>query len=92
MKRFALVFVLWFGWPWPAEAGCSCQCVNGQNVPLCSSPFDLKPLCPPVLCPMALPYTGLQPGGLPPLGSSGCRTVQVLNPMTMMYEARTVCY
>jgi hypothetical protein len=44
MKRFALVFVLWFGWPWPAEAGCSCQCVNGQNVPLCSSPFDLKPL------------------------------------------------
>jgi len=84
----ALVFGLW---SWGAWAACECRCVNGQNVSVCSSAIDLPVMCLQGGCPMALPYVGLPAVGLPPLGTSSCSVVQVMNPRTMMYEARTIC-
>lgn len=74
-----------------AFAQCVCRCVNGQAQPVCRSPLDLKPMCIEVcpLAPLGLPPMGLQP--LPPLGTSSCRSVQILNPNTGLYEWRTVC-
>ena len=75
-----------------ATAGCVCRCMNGDNVPLCSSSLDLPPICPPRVCPIAPPAVEpLAPLRLPPLGTSDCRQQQVLNPYTGRYEWRTVC-
>ena len=40
----------------PANADCTCQCVNGQMQPLCSSAIDLPPICPPTICPITAPF------------------------------------
>ncbi len=74
------------------NAACVCRCVNGVMQSLCSSSIDLRPICPPRVCPLTPPrVTPLQPLTLPPLGTSSCRQAQVLNPVTGQYEWRTVC-
>ena len=34
-----------------ADAGCICQCVDGQMQPLCQSSIDVAPVCPAAVCP-----------------------------------------
>lgn len=61
-----------------ANASCTCQCVNGEMRPLCSSAMDLPPICPLVICPMApLSLEPISPLTLPPIGTSHCRQAQV---------------
>jgi hypothetical protein len=45
-----------------ANAGCLCQCVDGQIVPACTNTFDIPPICPLRTCPFG---QGLSP---PPIG------------------------
>ena len=76
----------------PAQADCTCACVNGQVEALCSSSIDLKPLCAMQLCPMTpLSITPIKPLTLPPLGTTSCHQAQVLNPYTRQYQWQTVC-
>jgi len=61
-----------------AHASCTCQCVNGQMQPLCSSSIDLPPICPPAICPIMSPSIApINPPTLPPLGTSACRQARV---------------
>ena len=61
-----------------ANAGCTCQCVDGQMQPLCESSVDLPPLCPPTICPLApRSMAPLNPPTLPPLGTAQCEQAQV---------------
>lgn len=43
-----------------AQAGCSCDCVDGNVVPACSSTLDIPPICPMRTC--------TQPTIRPPVG------------------------
>jgi hypothetical protein len=90
MKRaFLAAFLLAAG---PTYAACTCQCVNGEVQPLCTSSLDLPPICAPRICPLTPP--AIQPierPTLPPLGTSSCSQQQVLNPSTGRYEWRTIC-
>lgn len=94
MKKLALGFgltVLAFSTT-PSEARCTCQCVNGQMQPLCESSIDLPPICPPTICPIQTPSIAPLPSlGIPPLGTTRCRQVQVFNQYSMRYEWREVC-
>jgi hypothetical protein len=75
-----------------AHADCVCRCVDGQVRALCSSTLDLQPICAPQLCPIVPPALAPLPSlQLPPLGTTSCRQVQVLNPLTQRYEFRRVC-
>ncbi len=74
------------------QAACTCECVNGRSVPICSSTMDLPPFCSQ-MCP--LNPSQLQPLGrnnLPPLGTRNCEFMQVYNPVTHIYEWKNVCY
>lgn len=76
----------------PALANCVCRCVNGHMQPLCSSPLDIAPICPPTICGIVPPsVTPIQPPKIPPLGTTNCQQAQVMNPNTRQYEWRTVC-
>lgn len=35
----------------PAEAGCACQCIDGQMQPACTNSFDIPPICALRTCP-----------------------------------------
>jgi hypothetical protein len=75
-----------------ALARCICTCVNGKNVPLCTSTLEIPPICPSRICPIEpLSLRPLEPLDLPPLGTQSCRMEQVLNPYTGVYEWRRVC-
>lgn len=74
----------------PAEAGCVCRCVNGSMQPLCSSPMDMPPMCPPAACGIAPPSIApIQAPSIPPIGTSSCRQVQVYE--GGQYRWREVC-
>jgi hypothetical protein len=78
--------------PEPAQAGCTCTCVNGQPQAICSSTLDLPPLCPPRICPIVPPAVRpIDPPRLPPLGTSRCRSEQVWNPASRRYEWQRLC-
>ena len=63
------------------EASCTCQCVNGEMQPLCSSAIDIPPICPPRICPIAGPSIApINPPTIPPLGTSSCRQARVCDP------------
>lgn len=65
-------------WSTQTNAGCLCQCVNGQMQPLCDNSIEIPPICPPVICPIAPPSIApIQPPTIPPLGTSFCRQAQV---------------
>lgn len=75
-----------------ANAECECRCINGQNVPLCSSALDIPPICPPTICPIAPPSIApIQSPQVPPIGTQNCWQQQVLNPYTNHYEWQRVC-
>ncbi len=65
----------------PAEASCTCQCVDGQMQPLCMSPLDVSPICPPTDCPIASPSIApINPPTIPPPGTSSCRQARICDP------------
>jgi hypothetical protein len=54
-----------------ADAGCSCQCVDGQMQPACTSAFEVPPICALRTCPFG---PTLAP---PPIGGrSSCAQAQ----------------
>lgn len=75
-----------------ASAACQCACVNGVPQAICSNPVELRPLCPPTLCPNPAPSLRPLPvPQLPPVGARSCAPEQVLNPYTGLYEWHTLC-
>ncbi len=61
-----------------ADAGCTCQCVNGQMRPLCDSSMEIPPICPPTICPIMSPSIApINPPTIPPIGTSQCQQAQV---------------
>ena len=91
-RLLQLIGVLALAMAGGAHAACSCQCVNGQSVSLCSSSLDLPALCSAQMCPMA--PVSLQPlpsMSLPPLGTQTCQQMQVRDPRTGQYEWRNIC-
>lgn len=91
MKRLAsLMFCLLV--PTTASADCYCTCINGANVPICSSTLDIPPICPPRVCPIEPPsITPINPPTIPPIGTQNCRQEQVFNNNTGRYEWRQIC-
>ena len=79
IRTIAVCALLFGGVFSTAEAACTCQCVDGQMQPLCSSVMDLPPICPPTICsPLPAPTIApLMPPTLPPLGTSSCRQAQI---------------
>jgi hypothetical protein len=65
----------------PAEAACTCECVDGEMQPLCSSPLDIPPICPPRICPIVGPSIApINPPTLPPVGTWSCRQARICDP------------
>ncbi len=64
-----------------AEAGCTCQCVDGRMQPLCESSIDLPPICPPSVCPIGgTSLAPINPPTVPPIGTSSCRQARICDP------------
>jgi hypothetical protein len=75
-----------------SRAACSCECVNGSVQAICSSSIDVRPVCAPRVCPVRTPSVRpIDPPTVPPVGTSFCRSEQVLNPQTNRYEWKRVC-
>lgn len=71
---------------------CICTCVNGVNQPLCTSPLDIPPICPPKICPIEPPSVEpIRPPRIPPIGTKRCWMEQVLNPYSGQYEWIEIC-
>ena len=76
----------------PTYAACTCQCVNGTVVPLCSSALDMPPICSLTICPITPPSIApINPLRIPPIGTSNCTMKQVFNNYTGQYEWRQIC-
>jgi hypothetical protein len=79
-------------WPLPANAACTCQCVNGNVQPVCSSSLAVPPICAPRVCPIVPPaVTPIMPPTVPPIGTKECKMVQVYNNLTRQYEWKKIC-
>ena len=50
MKGILMIAYAIIGLASPAQAGCTCQCVERADAPLCSSALDLPAICPPTVC------------------------------------------
>lgn len=62
----------------PAEARCSCQCVNGKVQQTCDSTMDVEPVCPAATCPSS--KSSAAPANRPaPAANRNCREEQVCN-------------
>jgi hypothetical protein len=59
------------------QAGCTCQCVNGQMQPLCSSALDIAPPCMGICGPVAPSIAPINPPTIPPVGTTSCRQAQI---------------
>jgi hypothetical protein len=89
MKRLAFLALLLAAGG--AHAACACTCVNGQSTAICQNVYDVRPVCPPRVCPLVPPSVQpVQIPTIPLIGTTNCRQVQVLN-MFGQYEWRTVC-
>lgn len=87
-----IVISLAFGYYNTANATCVCRCIDGQNQPICENTIDLRPVCPPKICPLRSPSVKpVSPPSLRPLGTSFCGMKQIFNPHTHRYEWRKVC-
>ena len=76
----------------PTYAACTCQCVNGTVVPLCSSALDMPPICSLTICPITPPSIApINPLRIPPIGTSNCTMKQVYNNYTGQYEWKQIC-
>ena len=92
MRGVLLLGLLLVGAAGGAHAECVCRCVNGSVQALCSGSLDIEPICAPTLCPIVPPaIRPIDPPTIPPIGTSACRSEQVLNPATNRYEWRQVC-
>ena len=93
MKKLALSLLTLLIISNMANANCVCSCVNGQNIPICSNSIDLRPVCPPKVCPIAQPsVTPINTPTIPPMGTSHCKQQQVYNNFTRRYEWKQLCY
>lgn len=75
-----------------AYSDCVCRCIGGEMRPVCQSPMEMPPICPPAVCPIVPP--SIAPIGVPlvpPVGTTQCAPRQVLNPYTNQYEWKTIC-
>lgn len=78
--------------PGAAPADCACRCVGGAMRAVCSDAVELAPLCPPAICPLAPPSVRpVESPMIAPVGASDCRPRQVLDPVSLRYEWRTLC-
>jgi hypothetical protein len=59
------------------HARCTCQCVDGQTQPLCSSTLDIAPTCMGICGPVAPSIAPINPARIPPLGTTSCRHAQI---------------
>jgi hypothetical protein len=76
-----------------ANATCDCVCKDGQVQAVCSSKLDIKPTCPPRVCPKAQPsIKPSQPPKVQPVGKKKCIHKQIYNDLTHKYESRELCY
>ena len=92
VRRFLMLVILLVLAPEVARAGCVCRCVNGEVQAICSSTLDIEPVCAPAICPIVPPaIRPIDPPTVPPIGTSSCRSEQVLNPSTRQYEWRQIC-
>ena len=72
---------------------CSCSCVNGKSVALCSSAIAVAPMCTN-WCPQVLtkdPLANIKPIRVPPIGTTSCERAQVYNDKKSSYETKTIC-
>ena len=59
------------------QAGCTCQCVDGQMQPLCSSSLDIALTCMGI-CGLVVPSVApINPPRIPALGATSCRQAQI---------------
>lgn len=87
MRYWVLIAALLL--PSPAEAACTCECVNGVKQPLCTSTLDIPIPCIGI-CPLVPPAVPPVPSvQLPPLGTQSCRFEQVWT--GTQYEFRNIC-
>ena len=76
----------------PADAACTCICVNGLNRPLCSSIADRKPVCPPRACPREPSISRpIDRTAEPPAGAKTCNDRYIYNRYSQAYEWRRLC-
>ena len=74
-------------------AGCRCVCIDGENQPICDDAYELRPICPPRLCPQEPPaLKPLTPPRLPPLGTETCDTKYVYDDDLGEYVWKEVCW
>lgn len=93
ISAFAILYMLSVFGVVDVHAGCQCVCMNGNVEAVCSSTLDIKPICPPRVCPIVTPSIKPLPSlKIPPLGTSHCSHEQVYNKSTHRYEWNEVCY
>ena len=87
-----LLILSTFSYTQMAVAACTCSCVNGQVRALCSTTYEIRPICAPRICPIRTPsIKPIVPPKIKPLGTSYCSQKQVYNYYTMQYEWKRVC-
>ena len=75
-----------------ARAACTCVCVDGLNRPLCASAGDIRPVCPPRVCPRDPAVTRpLDQVVEPPPRDKTCNREYTYNRYSGRYEWRTLC-
>ena len=95
MKKFSVLalMLLSFLGVSEANAACKCVCMNGQVRVVCTSTLDIKPICPPTICPNVPPSIEPVPRPrVPPIGTTKCVQKQIYNERTRRYEWKEVCY
>ncbi len=75
-----------------AEASCSCRCLNGKSIPVCSSSSEIPPICNSTSCPLSAPPKLPQDARQPvPTVVPGCKNQEVYDPKTGRYSVESVC-
>ena len=88
--KYALAFALLL--PIAALADCYCTCINGQNQPICSNAFEMRPICAPMICPIEPPsIRPINPPTIPPLGTRFCTQEYVWDFNYGKYVWKQIC-
>ena len=92
LRRLLIALTLFLFDSIPAPAACTCQCVNGSVMPICSSALDIPPMCSPTICRITPPSIApINPPRIPPIGTSDCSMKQVYNNRSGQYEWKQLC-
>jgi hypothetical protein len=68
------------------------QTICGQVQTACPASTDIKTICGPLVCPGPISLVKpIQPIIIPPLGTTNCRKMLVLNENTKRYEWKGIC-